>query len=276
VSRTSRLSRPLLRVAASLPDPVALRISAALRRNGLAGFLLRPLARHLREGEVVVASGPGAGLRLVRGGSLRSMLGRSERRVQEVVARELRPGTVFFDVGANVGFYTLLGARYVGPAGLVVAFEPVTEFADNLDANIAANGFVNVRVHRVGIGARAGEAVVVRRTVSTGAQLTTSPGETGERVNVISLDQEIERGTIPLPDVIKIDVEGAEVDVVESLRNTLREHGPIVICEMHGKNREFAAALAALDYTAEVVEVDVSLEDAPWWVHVIARPQGSR
>lgn len=104
-------------------------IDGALSHRTPAGRALRLPLRLLPAGAAVpVMSGPGAGLKWIIGSGPHSCwLGINERRRRKPLARLLRPGAVFFDVGANVGSYTLLGARLVGDHGRVVAFEPLPE-----------------------------------------------------------------------------------------------------------------------------------------------------
>src|SRR5918992_3515094 len=72
-------------------------------------------------------------------------VGDNEPRVQEKIAKYLRPGTVFYDVGANMGYYSLAAARSVGGAGMVYAFDPDSRVHERLQENIRRNQFQNIR-----------------------------------------------------------------------------------------------------------------------------------
>ena len=74
--------------------------------------------------------------------------------MQTIVAERLRPGMVFYDLGANIGLFTLLAARLVGGTGKVFSFEPDSENATRLRRNIERNGFTNVTVVDAGAGLR--------------------------------------------------------------------------------------------------------------------------
>ena len=75
-------------------------------------------SRPLRWRPIPILSGPGRGLRInLHGSAVAFATGMAERPMQEALARELRPGATFFDIGANVGFVTVLAARLVGPGG---------------------------------------------------------------------------------------------------------------------------------------------------------------
>jgi hypothetical protein len=87
-------------------------------------------------------------------------------------------------------------------------------------------------------------------------------------VQVVALDDE----PGPPPGLVKIDVEGAEVEVLQGMARLLAQTAPRLMIEMHGRNREVGELLRAAGYGLEVVEEDVPLEDASWWVHVLAVP----
>jgi hypothetical protein len=123
--------------------------------------VLRPLFRWLSSGAITVPMGLGGGLRLdMKGiplshahiGSL--AFGNLEQSVQEAMLRHLPKGGVFYDVGANVGFFALLAAHLVGvDEGQVYAFEPTPDNAAEIRSNIALNGLRNVTVVEKAVGA---------------------------------------------------------------------------------------------------------------------------
>jgi FkbM family methyltransferase len=230
------------------------------RVKGVRRIVLPVARRVLRSG--VVRSGPAAGLRLDTDGTNPGyLLGASEPQVQEALVRLLGAGDVVYDVGANVGFLTLLAARRVGPAGAVYAFEPHPRAAEVLRANVRANSFANVHVVEAAVGRTTG-----RVRIRADDHLTARLGDAGFDVSQIALDHV----DAAAPTLVKIDVEGAEVDVLEGASRVLAEARPVVICELHGGTEEACASLlAAAGY-------DVSrLEDAEGGMpHLIAMPQG--
>ena len=136
--------------------------------------------------------------------------------------RLLRPGDTAFDIGANVGFYTLLFASCVGPTGSVHAFEPVN--GDVLQRNIELSGLRNVELSRTAGGPEPGTVLIGRRAnfegTSSGAWRR-GPTLDALQVEQITLDDYVEAlipGQIRL---VKIDVEGMEADVIAGLRRTL-------------------------------------------------------
>jgi len=93
-------------------------------------------------------------------------------------------------------------------------------------------------------------------------------------VPVIALDEEIAAGALPPPDVVKIDVEGAEIAVLEGMAGTLAEHRPAVICELHDTHREFAEHMASAGYRVVNLEGSRPVEDqASPSAHALALPR---
>jgi len=137
----------------------------------------------------------------------------------------LRPGMTLIDVGANVGYYTLVGARIVGPRGAVHSFEPNTAIRDQLSANIRRNGFDNVTVHAEAMTRHSGNVKFYLSASENSGTSSIVPGsglkDEGEDVPCLSLD-DFAASLEPRPlDVLKIDIEGAELEVIEGGRRLL-------------------------------------------------------
>src|SRR4051812_22693732 len=110
----------LLRLANALPTGLRRRLSLAQTRGTFARKLTTLLTRPLRYRDLRIMSGVASGARINLGGSyLRYLTGDAEPVLQQELARILRPGQVVYDVGANIGFFTIICARLVGPAGHV-------------------------------------------------------------------------------------------------------------------------------------------------------------
>lgn len=189
---------------------------------------------------MVIEQGAGAGLKIdLTGAVLRYGLGLAEEAVQDALRTHVRPGSVFYDVGANVGFLSLIAARLTGPQGRVVAFEPVPDTLQQLRRNLEINGFTNVEVVGAAVGDAPGRArLQVEKTSQTSHLASLSGMGTGEvageiDVEVVTLDQFIADGQ-PAPDVVKIDIEGAEVLALRGMQRLLATHRPTIICEIHG------------------------------------------
>ena len=194
-----------------------------------------------------VARGPGAGLMIVaERRSLAWLSGRVEPEVQGVLAERVRPGATFVDVGASIGFFTLLACRLVGPAGSVVAFEPQRKAASSLRRNAALNGFAMVEVVEAAVSARTGEASLRGLGKATAHIVDDDEGEV-QRVKTTTLD---DRLTEPLraPVIVKIDVEGHERDVLRGMTRLLEEVSPLLVVETHGTADDVRTDLAHRHY----------------------------
>jgi FkbM family methyltransferase len=145
----------------------------------------------------------------------------------------VQPGTVALDVGANVGAYTLLLGQWVRPGGRVFAFEPAPEAFGGLSAHVRLNGLGDgVTCVRAAASSSTGTATLAVDGLSGANRLDASAG--GERVDTVTLDDFCRREGIR-PSFIKIDVEGAELDVLRGARETIREGGDglALFVEMH-------------------------------------------
>jgi len=273
------------RFAGLLPASWLRRIGAWQWTGALQRRFVQGASRWLRESDVTIRHGAAAGLRFNAGGANPGYaLGTTEPAVQDALEGLLHAGDIFYDIGANVGFFTVLAARLVGPGGRVVAFEPLPANVAALRRNLALNGFANAVVVEAAAGVAGGTADLVPEEEPTWARLAgmergsdapPDPSAGAVRVRVVSVDETVEAGAAPPPTLVKIDVEGAELDVVSGMARTLRTHRPTLLVEMHGKNREFAALLARHGYAGRCIECTDPVEIARWDVHVIATPPGA-
>ncbi len=190
---------------------------------------------------VPVLRGPARGLRLPLT-ELRYLLGSYERPVQVALAEHIRPGGVFWDVGAHVGFFTLLGSRLVGAEGIVHAFEPLPRNRRLLEAAIAANRCTNVRVHDLAVTSKTGEATLKGHRSSAMWSLMENRG-TGEQLTTRCTTLDDLRGAFEPPDLMKVDVEGVEYEVMRGGTLFLTEHRPLLIVEFFPSSVPYAQRL---------------------------------
>ena len=159
-------------------------------------------------------------------------IGWYEREVQEALSYLLRPGAVLYDIGANVGFFTLLAARLVGPSGRVVAFEPEPSSVSTLRYHVARNWLDNVIV--VDAAASDQEGIAMLSGSGSAGRLG---GDAGTPVSTVTIDAYCRRASLPAPDVIKLDVEGWEFPVLTGMHETLQTTRPVLLIEFHGSTR---------------------------------------
>ncbi|MHB8658881.1 MAG: FkbM family methyltransferase [Solirubrobacteraceae bacterium] len=246
--------------------------------------LLALVQRRLAGGYVRVAGGAAGHLKLSSDhleidhqqgyGLVRGVL---EPGVQEALRRHVRGGAVVYDVGANIGFFTILSARLTGPSGRVEAFEPVPASAAAIAANAAVNRLANVGTHTVAVGERAELAELLVTSERSWSHLAERGfhRDTRERlrVPVVVLDELIAAGALPAPDVVKIDVEGSEIAVLRGLQRTLRARAVTIICELHETGAELLELLDELGYEAENLDGTDPVANAGA-IHVLARRIG--
>lgn len=274
----------LLRLATRLGQDRLYQLERHRRDSPPLRALSKPVGWWLRRGYVNVAGGPGAGIRLslahlplthAQSGALAR--GWVEIEVQEAMRRLLRPGDTVVDVGANIGFFSLLAARLVGPQGRVYAVEPAPENVAAIRANTELNGVANVEAVEVAAGAAAGRSrllVVEDQSWSMMESQGDHPlGKERIEVEVAPVDDLVGQGRIAPPRLVKIDVEGAEPDVLRGARRTLAEHRPAVICELHGTNEPVAEALEAAGYELTNLEGPDPVREAAPDIHVLGLPQ---
>jgi FkbM family methyltransferase len=149
--------------------------------------------------------------------------------------RLLKPGMMAVDIGAHVGYFTLLAAKRVGPAGTVLAFEPDADNHAALLKNIAMNNYQNITVARQAVSDREGHAQLHLTQTGSGRHSMFHHGlpERGSvDIETTTLDATLEELGWPHVDLIKIDVEGAEVSVLNGMAQLLESQtAPDVIVE---------------------------------------------
>jgi FkbM family methyltransferase len=154
-----------------------------------------------------------------------------EPHLTRAIAESLKPGDSFVDVGANIGWFSLLAAARVGPTGRVLSIEAEPSNIELLVRSSHANGFANVVAMSVAASDRAG-AVLLQRLGGSNAAIFTSAESAapGDRwVSAVSLDQL--SSLVPGLDVMKIDVEGAELLVLRGAQDLIRRYQPEIFLE---------------------------------------------
>jgi len=163
---------------------------------------------------------------------------------------KIRPGDVVYDIGANIGIYTIVAAYYAGPSGLIYSFEPHVMNVGGLLRNIHKNKFTN-RVKVVTCALHAYEGFFdfnynSMESGSSGSQLGHVVNENGEKFSPIAIELKyattvdllISDGIIRSPDLVKLDVDGNELSILNGMEATLESSLRSVQVEVHPKDNE--------------------------------------
>jgi FkbM family methyltransferase len=154
-----------------------------------------------------------------------------------VMRRLVQHGDVVLDVGANIGFHTVLLSELVGPTGRVHAFEPTAAFRAVLERNVVTNLLTNVEIHALGLSDRS-----QRLTIQIGDSSATlhPPGGVAsrgsEQIELVSLDEIRDRLCLDRLDFVKVDVDGHEPAMLRGAARVLAQHAPLVLLEVNHLN----------------------------------------
>jgi len=233
---------------------------SGISNNRLSGRLLRHLLEFIpTEMKMVILQGRLRGKKWIAGASNHGCwLGSYEFEKRMVFERLVKEEGIVFDIGAHVGFYTLLASDLVGANGKVFAFEPLPRNLHYLKEHLKLNSVSNVTIVDAAVSDSCGSARFTERASSSTGRIA-SKGELC--VKTISLDELIEQGQLQIPDYVKIDVEGAEMLVLSGAESMLANAHPIVFLATHGTeiHRECCEFLRSLGYHLSAIgesEVD--------------------
>ena len=247
-------------------------------------FPYRLASAGLRQRDVAVRNGVAKGLKFNTGESCPELaLGTYEVPIQNIFAQHLKTSDVFYDIGANVGFFSIIAAKLVGDTGKVYAFEPGEGNAKSIRHNAQLNNFSQVEVIEKAVSNTSGSGQLLLAKYSGGHALATAdapPDLAGElTVNIVSIDDLIAQNKIEPPNFVKVDVEGAELDVLKGMTETIKTYQPTIIYEIDDGDRtayerkygELESFLQSLGYT--VTPTENSYDTIDWCVgHAIATP----
>lgn len=260
------------------------------RFPALARFIRRSLNRAAPIGQVPVqvSGGSLAGTRLLL--DLQSekdyWLGTYEPELQAALQDYVQPGMVAYDVGANIGYTSLLFAKAVGPDGRVYAFESLPENLKRMETNIELNDLAGrVTIVPKAVADRSGE---LRFLVGPSGGMGKLEGSAGRQdvaypdsiiVQGVALDDFVFEAGNPSPHVIKMDIEGGEILALPGMRRLLETVRPVVFLELHGPEaaqvawRTFSAAGYRICQMAPGAPVVRSFDALGWKSYLVALPE---
>jgi FkbM family methyltransferase len=184
----------------------------------------------------------------------------------ELIQRQVKFGDVIVDVGANIGYYTILLASKVGKKGKVFAFEPDKTNFEILEKNIKANNLENVVAINAAVGSSNGEKILYKSEENLGDHklyetplgYAASPLDKGEKIKIIKLDDFFKN---PKIDLIKIDTQGWEPEVILGAKKIIEKWKPIIFTEYSPASYK----LAKLDGN-KMMEFLKKIYKKFWWI----------
>jgi FkbM family methyltransferase len=160
----------------------------------------------------------------------------SEKQMLERAISSLKPGDVFLDVGGNLGMFTIFAAKAVGPGGRVIAFEPESVAFSRLKANVELNGLRNVTALQLALSNSFGTKTLILGepdALSQSAHIGDRGGNS-ESIETAIYDGLAQRRALPVPRVVKMDIEGHETAALRGMAVTLSNPScQALFCELH-------------------------------------------
>lgn len=234
--------------------------------------------------EVVISAGPLKGKKILLDmhNEKSRWLGTYEPELVEAVRTLVQPGMTIYDVGANIGYVSMIFADAVGDSGKVLAFEPLPENAARIQYNVHLNTYPNIWVYEYAV-IDAEKPVIFYRHRSPGmGKAAGSAGRTDQSyeetitVHGINLDNFIFEKENPVPQLVKIDIEGGEVLAIPGMRRLLSNYSPTLLIELHGEESEQVAwrILSELEYELfQMDDLSIKIENTEklkWKAYVVA------
>jgi FkbM family methyltransferase len=223
---------------------------SAIPSDSLLGKLLRAPLRLIPSSAVVpILQGPLRGKKWIVGsGNHGCWLGSYEHDKQEAFRNAVRKDDVVYDVGANVGYYTLLASVLAGQRGFVYAFEPLPRNLVDLRRHLEMNQVKNCEVIEAAVSLAEGQA---RFDPSEDRHTSHLSSEGTIQVRTVVLDELVCCKGIRPPNLIKMDIEGGELMCLRGCKSTIQTFRPIIFLATHGSEIHDACVqlLTGLNYT---------------------------
>lgn len=162
--------------------------------------------------------------------------GQFEENIANLIGNMVQEYTVFVDLGANIGYFTLLAAKKCS-RGKVISFEPIGQLYEQLLRNIHENKLTNVMPVQAAVGdARGNSIMYISGEHNMGMSSLRAPENYSGRTESVKLERLEEwwaESNLPKPDIIKIDVEGSELSALKGMIALLNQHKPSIIIELN-------------------------------------------
>jgi FkbM family methyltransferase len=283
------MSNVVLRLAALTARVLPMSVKQAMYRwpplaKAARGILNRASPKGIHG--ATIAGGQLAGLKFLLNMQTEKdlWLGTFEPELQRAVEAFVRPGMIAYDVGANIGYVTLMLAQAVGSQGRVLAFEPLPQNLERLKTNLELNSVTDrVSVIRAAVGDRSGQTQFSVHESTGMGKVVGSAGRVEQyletiEVDLIDLDTFVFDKGHPAPDLIKVDIEGGEVLALPGMMRVLTTNRPLLFLELHGDEAAKIAweTLTRAGYRAHSMQPGYpaveSLSNLTWKAYIVGLP----
>ncbi|WP_298920618.1 FkbM family methyltransferase [uncultured Nostoc sp.] len=236
-----------------------------IRSNNPIGKLIRfPLSLLPTKSILPILQGPAKGMKWIVGSGVHGMwLGSYEADKQKLMTELSLEGTTVLDIGANVGFFSIFLSRLVGATGKVISFEPLPRNIEFIHQHIQLNKIDNIEVISAAVSDKLGKNNFASSHLYAQGYLT----DNGDlEVSVITLDSL--HNLTNLVSLVKIDVEGAEANVLKGGEKFFQEHRPIILLATHGKKQtnDCQVILHKYNYFMTLINKDLYGFDCDEWL----------
>lgn len=214
-------------ISVSLPARIYRLLSRSKTLQSITNFIIRrliPAKRKIPEGIIILNQ---------RDVAVSSAIafGMFENTEIELFRKTLRPGMTVIDIGANIGLYTIIAARLVGPTGRIFAYEPEDENFEILKKNIAINNLSNVTPIKIALADMIGETQLYLDDNNKGHHSFAQNIQSKKiiRIQTDTLDNSLQSHKISKADIIKMDIEGAEGLALRGMEKTIAQNPKLIM-----------------------------------------------
>ena len=209
-------------------------------------WLLSPIMLKIR-------SGPLEGRKWKASSGIRFIKGTYEPKNLQAIQNTVHENDIAYDVGAHVGYFTVLMGDLVGSAGKVIAFEPRGLNLGYLQKHVSVNNCQNIQIVSKALGDHSGHAKLETRTGS-GTGYVSETGD--EEIEITSIDELVESGALPPPTFLKIDVEGGEMAVLRGAQKVIESQRPRMILATHGDEIDAECRALLTEWNYDMQDID--------------------
>jgi len=150
--------------------------------------------------------------------------------------RIIKPEMFVLDIGANMGYYSLLSVKLMKGTGKIISFEPTSEGFKRLKTNVLKNSFKDIFLEKIGIS---NENKELKAKIRSSWKMKELEDPIEEEISLMKLDDYVKQNKLKKIDFIKIDVDGYGYEILKGAKNTLEKHRPILCIEMGNYENSF-------------------------------------